>query len=188
MPCVNAVPLVVDSEVAHPPQPHAEQQADEGEGGERCAEHIDLGQQASNGHLGQILGLLPPHGYDLRYESGDGEFLFIVRYMPDGSKQIMNARGRRTHPREKIRKVTRTIGCAYLAESVLIARIGSETMITDCQNGVLFKYKRMYPANRTCRIPIWSIAVDIGIGKHRELAFTPLIIVYGTYLERHSCE
>ncbi len=64
-------------------------------------------------------------------------------------------------------KVTRTIGCAFLADGALIARIGNETIITDCQNSdyseydssVYFNYERRYPANRTCRIPIWSIAV-----------------------------
>ncbi len=71
----------------------------------------------------------------------------------------------------KTQKVTRTIGCAFLAEGALIARIGNETIITDCQNryyfeyddSVYFNYERLYPANRTCRIPIWSIAVGCAV-------------------------
>jgi hypothetical protein len=31
----------------------------------------------------------PPHGYDLRYETDRGEFLFTLRFMPDGSKRAV---------------------------------------------------------------------------------------------------
>ena len=41
------------------------------------------------------MGGVPPYGYDLRYETGEGEFLFVVRYMPDGSKQLLNEKSRR---------------------------------------------------------------------------------------------
>ena len=34
---------------------------------------------------GWWMGGVPPHGYDLRYETADGAFLFVVGYMPDGS-------------------------------------------------------------------------------------------------------
>ena len=62
-------------------------------------------------------------------------------------------------PLGETEKVTRTIGCAFLAEGALIARIGNETIITDCYIGDYFEYERRYPPNRTYRIPIWSIAV-----------------------------
>ena len=39
------------------------------------------------------MGGVPPHGYDLRYETADGAFLFVVRYMPDGSKQVLDESG-----------------------------------------------------------------------------------------------
>lgn len=39
------------------------------------------------------MGGTPPYGYDLRYENANGKFLFILRYMPDGSKQLLNEKG-----------------------------------------------------------------------------------------------
>ena len=42
---------------------------------------------------GWWMGGVPPYGYDLRHESSDGEFLMIVRYMPDGCKQILDESG-----------------------------------------------------------------------------------------------
>ena len=36
------------------------------------------------------MGGTPPYGYDLRYENAAGQFLFIVRFMPDGSKQLLD--------------------------------------------------------------------------------------------------
>ena len=62
-------------------------------------------------------------------------------------------------PLGETEKVTHTIGCAFLADGALIARIGNETIITDFHISDYFEYERRYPANRTCRIPIWSIAV-----------------------------
>ncbi len=42
---------------------------------------------------GWWMGGVPPHGYDLRYETIDGTFLFIVRYMPDGGKRVLDESG-----------------------------------------------------------------------------------------------
>jgi hypothetical protein len=39
------------------------------------------------------MGGCPPFGYDLRYESADGAFLCVVRYMPNGSKQVLDEHG-----------------------------------------------------------------------------------------------
>jgi DNA invertase Pin-like site-specific DNA recombinase len=50
-----------------------------------------LSKHANGG--GVWLGGVPPHGYDLCYENDRGEFLFILRHMPDGSKRMMNAKG-----------------------------------------------------------------------------------------------
>jgi DNA invertase Pin-like site-specific DNA recombinase len=47
----------------------------------------------SKSDTGFWMGGTPPHGYDLRYENGDGKFLFILRYMPDGSKQLLDKKG-----------------------------------------------------------------------------------------------
>jgi len=52
--------------------------------------------KASGGGGGWWMGGVPPHGYDLRYETADGAFLFIVRYMPEGSKQIVDESGHLT--------------------------------------------------------------------------------------------
>ncbi len=50
---------------------------------------------------GTWMGGVPPHGYDLRYESTSGEFLTHVRFMRDGTKQILDENGElvRTLPR-----------------------------------------------------------------------------------------
>ena len=42
------------------------------------------------------MGGTPPYGYDLRYENAEGKFLFILRYMPDRSKQILDEDGNLT--------------------------------------------------------------------------------------------
>ena len=42
---------------------------------------------------GYWMGGVPPHGYDLLYQNDRGEFLFVVRHMPDGSKQLRDAAG-----------------------------------------------------------------------------------------------
>ncbi|HUU16383.1 MAG TPA: recombinase family protein [Sedimentisphaerales bacterium] len=47
----------------------------------------------SKSDTGFWMGGTPPYGYDLRYENGDGKFLFILRYMPDGSKQLLDKKG-----------------------------------------------------------------------------------------------
>jgi hypothetical protein len=43
--------------------------------------------------LGIWLGGFPPHGYDLLCESAEGEFRFVVRYMRDGTKQLLDGTG-----------------------------------------------------------------------------------------------
>ncbi len=42
---------------------------------------------------GWWMGGVPPHGYDLRYEDASGKCLFILRHMPDGSKQMLDEQG-----------------------------------------------------------------------------------------------
>jgi DNA invertase Pin-like site-specific DNA recombinase len=43
---------------------------------------------------GAWMGGVPPHGYDLRYENDRGEFLFILRHMPDGTKRMLKENGK----------------------------------------------------------------------------------------------
>jgi len=50
----------------------------------------------SKSETGHWMGGTPPYGYDLLYENADGKFLFILRYMPDGSKQILDKKGKLT--------------------------------------------------------------------------------------------
>ena len=45
---------------------------------------------------GWWMGGVPPYGYDLRYETLAGAFLFVVRYLQDGSKQMLDESGKRT--------------------------------------------------------------------------------------------
>ena len=44
----------------------------------------------SKSETGCWMGGVPPYGYDLGYKNSEGKFLLILRYMPDGSKQILN--------------------------------------------------------------------------------------------------
>ncbi|MCH8966024.1 MAG: recombinase family protein [Planctomycetes bacterium] len=66
-------------------------------------ESKDLSKVTIRGLLSKIatkggwwMGGVPPHGYDLRYETSTGDSLCIVRYMQDGSKQILDASGQQT--------------------------------------------------------------------------------------------
>jgi DNA invertase Pin-like site-specific DNA recombinase len=43
---------------------------------------------------GWWMGGVPPHGYDLRYENDRGEFLFILRHNPDGTKSVLDEKGK----------------------------------------------------------------------------------------------
>jgi len=45
---------------------------------------------------GWWMGGVPPYGYDLRYESLDGEFLLILRYEPDRTKLVLDGKGKVT--------------------------------------------------------------------------------------------
>ena len=47
----------------------------------------------SKAQSGFWMGGVPPHGYDLRYESDRGEFLFALRFMQDGSKAQLDQSG-----------------------------------------------------------------------------------------------
>jgi site-specific DNA recombinase len=44
----------------------------------------------SKADTGYWMGGVPPYGYDLLYQSYDNEFLHILRFMPDGSKQVLD--------------------------------------------------------------------------------------------------
>ncbi|MCH8824638.1 MAG: recombinase family protein [Planctomycetes bacterium] len=62
---------------------------------------------------GWWMGGAPPYGYDLAYESQMGEFLFCLRYMRDGSKQMLNSKCKliRTLPRGESIAVSRRDRC-----------------------------------------------------------------------------
>ena len=64
-------------------------------------ESRDLSKVTIRGLLSKVdtghwMGGVPPHGYDLRYENEGGESLFILRHMPDGSKQVLDDKSRLT--------------------------------------------------------------------------------------------
>lgn len=48
----------------------------------------------SKAETGFWMGGVPPFGYDLRYQSTTEQFLFRLRYMPDGTKQMMEDGGK----------------------------------------------------------------------------------------------
>ena len=61
-------------------------------------ESKDLSKVTIRGLLSKVeggwwMGGTPPYGYDLRYENAEGKFLFILRFMPDGSKQLLDEKG-----------------------------------------------------------------------------------------------
>lgn len=61
-------------------------------------ESKDLSKVTIRGLLSKVeggwwMGGTPPYGYDLRYENAAGQFLFIVRFMPDCSKELYNEKG-----------------------------------------------------------------------------------------------
>jgi DNA invertase Pin-like site-specific DNA recombinase len=61
-------------------------------------ESKDLSKITIRGLLSKVeggwwMGGTPPYGYDLRYENAEGKFLFILRFMPDGSKQLLDEKG-----------------------------------------------------------------------------------------------
>lgn len=51
-----------------------------------------LMSKAESGN-GTWMGGCPPYGYDLKYENAAGDFLFVVRYLPDGTKQQLDQKG-----------------------------------------------------------------------------------------------
>lgn len=50
---------------------------------------------------GAWLGGFPPHGYDLRYHTADDRFRFVVRYLRDGTKLLLDERGAETGRRPR---------------------------------------------------------------------------------------
>ena len=69
-------------------------------------ESKDLSKVTIRGLLSKVetgwwMGGTPPYGYDLGYESAEGKFLFILRYIPDGSKQIFDENGQLTRTLQK---------------------------------------------------------------------------------------
>ncbi|MFH1615103.1 MAG: recombinase family protein [Planctomycetota bacterium] len=61
-------------------------------------ESKDLSKVTIRGLLSKVeggwwMGGTPPYGYDLRYENAEGKFLFVIRFMPDGSKQLLDEKG-----------------------------------------------------------------------------------------------
>jgi len=58
-------------------------------------------ERSGSGAGGGWMGGAPPFGYDLRYESSSGQFIFTVRHQPGGTKTLLDERGTviRTIPR-----------------------------------------------------------------------------------------
>lgn len=62
-------------------------------------ESKDLSRVTIRGLLSRVdkglwMGGTPPYGYDLKYEAQDGATLFVVRFMPDGTKEVFDAVGK----------------------------------------------------------------------------------------------
>ena len=63
----------------------------------------------SKADTGAWLGGVPPYGYDLRYENCQDKFLFVVRYLPDRTKQVLDKAGKliRTLSKDETIQVTK---------------------------------------------------------------------------------
>ncbi len=62
-------------------------------------ESKDLSRVTIRGLLSKVgggvwMGGVPPYGYDLRYENAEGKFLLVQRFMPDGTKQVLDENGK----------------------------------------------------------------------------------------------
>lgn len=72
-------------------------------------ESKDLSKVTIRGLLSKVesgawMGGAPPYGYDLRYETdrgAEGEFLFVLRFMPDGTKLVLDEEGQVTRTLER---------------------------------------------------------------------------------------
>jgi hypothetical protein len=77
-------------------RPVKQWQAPSGVQGPRQGHHPRPALKDDNGRAARLLwgwmGGVPPLGYDLQYENERGEFLFVLRYMRDGSKQMLDQR------------------------------------------------------------------------------------------------
>ena len=61
-------------------------------------ESRDLSKVTIRGLLSKVeggcwMGGTPPYGYDLQYETTEGIFLYILQFMPDGSKRLLDNKG-----------------------------------------------------------------------------------------------
>jgi len=110
---------------------------------------------------GLWLGGFPPHGFDLRYEAEDGRFRFVVRYMPDGTRALLSAKGEvfERLPRRQFFVVSKSDRCRLCPsaperiESIrLIFRLyDARGLGPDAIAGVLNR-----SAVPTARSPLWS--------------------------------
>ena len=69
-------------------------------------ESKDLSKVTIRGLLSKVqggswMGGVPPYGYDLRYENSEGKFLFILRYLPDRTKLVIDEKGKITRTLQK---------------------------------------------------------------------------------------
>jgi hypothetical protein len=100
----------------------------------------------SKSETGTWMGGVPPYGYDLRYENADGKFLLILRYMPDGTKHIL----------DKDKKLVRTLA---KGESLNISK-------RDCARLVFSNPERVKVVKN-----IFNMYVNQGMG-FKSIAYT----------------
>ena len=91
-------------------------------------ESMDLSKVTIRGLLsksetGCWMGGVPPYGYDLRYENITGKFLFVLRYLSDDSKQLIDDNG----------KMIRTL---QRGESLNISKRDQARLLPSCSERV----------------------------------------------------
>ena len=94
-------------------------------------ESKDLSKVTIRGLMSRVdggwwMGGVPPHGYDLRYQNDQGEFLFVIRFMPDRSKQQLDESGglTRTFARGESISVSKRDRCRlFLGEAGRVAAV-----------------------------------------------------------------
>jgi DNA invertase Pin-like site-specific DNA recombinase len=115
----------------------------------------------SKSTTGHWMGGAPPFGYDLRYVSQSGQFLFVLRYNPDGTKLMMNEKGKpvRTLERGESVAVSRRDHCVLVPSEAGRVKIVQRVfrLYTEEQRGFksiadMFNRERVIPA----RGPAWA--------------------------------
>ena len=91
-------------------------------------ESKDLAKVTIRGQLSRVeggwwMGGAPPYGYDLAYQDDRGEFLFGLRFLPDGRKEVLDQGGQQVRTLDK-------------GESVSVSKRDKARLVPSCTERV----------------------------------------------------